>query len=87
MKRELVIKDSNENDLVISVVGEFKIDELDRKYIIYSIVDSNENNPDGQILIGEIVEEDGNLKVLGIRKEEKELVLRYYNEISNQLGE
>lgn len=70
----------------ISSIGTFKVPDLNKEYIMYSLIDNNENNIDGKMLIGEVIEEDNAKKIVGIKPEEKELVVAYYNEISTQLG-
>ena len=85
MKKEIIIKDENQNDVVVSVIGEFKIDELQKEFIMYSVVDND--SADGLVLVGEVLrDDDGNIQVLGIKEDELDLVKAFYNEISNQLG-
>ena len=84
---DFMIKDSDGDMMNISLIGSFRISELEKEYIMYSLVDDDENNENGHILLGEIVRmDDGNVQVLGILPEEKDLVVAYYNEISTQLG-
>ncbi len=85
--KEITVKNQFNNDVTISLIGTFKIETLDKEYIIYSIVDDNNLNENGEIILGEVIREGSDIKVLGIKKEEKELVVAYYNEISEQLGD
>ena len=87
MEKELVIKNEDGKEITISVVGEFKVPELEKEYVIYSVVDNDENNDIGHILIGEVERSEDGIKVLGIKEDEKDLVLAFYNEISSQVGE
>ena len=87
MKKEMIVKNENQEDIEISVLGEFKIEELQKEYIMYSVINKDDNSHQGLVLIGEVVRDGDNVQVLGIKEEEKELVLAFYNEISNQLGE
>ena len=87
MEKELVIKNEDGKEITISVVGEFKVPELEKEYVIYSVVDNDDNNDIGHILIGEVERSEDGIKVLGIKEDEKDLVLAFYNEISSQVGE
>ena len=49
-------------------------------------MDDDSNNSNGAMLLGEVVRNGDNIEILGILKEEKDLVVAYYNEISTQLG-
>lgn len=83
---ELNFKDSTGLDLNISVMGFFSVPALEKEYIMYSMMDSDPNNQNAAVLLGEVLREGNNITVLGIKKEEQKLVVAYYNEISNQLG-
>ena len=85
MKKEITIKDENQNDIVISVLGEFKIDALEKEFIMYSIVNMDEDVTDGRIIIGEVIRDNDNVQVVGIKEEEKELVLAFFYEITEQI--
>lgn len=82
----LKIKDANGNDLNVSVMGFFTVPEFEKEYVMYGLVDEDVNNPMGNVLLGEVVREEDNIQILGILSNEKDLVVAYYNEISNQLG-
>lgn len=85
--KELKIQDSNGNILNVSPIGFFKIPDLEKEYIMYSLTDQNPNNIYGNILLGEVNRiDDYNIIIEGILDSEKEMVVAYYNEISNQLG-
>jgi len=78
--------DQNGNVMNIEAIKIFKIDELEKEYIIYSITDNDDSNPDGELLFGEIIRNDDSIQVLGILPDEEDIVIAYYNEIKNQLG-
>ena len=78
--------DSNNNTMNIEAIKIFKINELGKEYIIYSIIDNNDSNPEGELLFGEIVRNDDSIQILGILPDEEDIVIAYYNEIRNQLG-
>lgn len=85
MEKEIVIMDDNQNEIEISVLGEFKINELEKEYIMYSIIDRDNSVTEGRVLIGEVIRKDDKVQVVGIKEEEKDLVLAFYNEISKQI--
>ena len=78
--------DQNGNVMNIEAIKIFKIDELGKEYIIYSIMDNDDSNPDGELLFGEIIRNDDSIQILGILPDEENIVIAYYNEIKNQLG-
>ena len=78
--------DQNGNVMNIEAIKIFKIDELGKEYIIYSIMDNDDSNPDGELLFGEIIRNDDSIQILGILPNEENIVIAYYNEIKNQLG-
>ncbi|MBE6147235.1 MAG: hypothetical protein E7168_02750 [Firmicutes bacterium] len=84
--KEIKYIDSNGNIMNISVIGFFKIPELEKEFIMYSLTD-NTSNEYGYVLLGEVVKINDKAQILGILSNEKELVVAYYNEISKQLGE
>ena len=79
--------DENGNKINVSVMGMFEIPDLEKKYIMYGLVNDDESMENGCVLLGEVVGEGEDLQILGILPEEKEMVVAYYNEISTQLGE
>ena len=88
MDKNYILKDQDGNILNVSLIGCFKIPDLNKKYAIYSLQDDNKNNKMGYAMIGEIIKEDNKtLKVIGIKEAERDIVLAYYNEISKQLGD
>lgn len=84
MKRMKIKKDGKRID--ITAIGFFAVPDLEKEYIMYSVMDDDSNNSNGAMLLGEVVRNGDNIEILGILKEEKDLVVAYYNEISTQLG-
>ena len=78
--------DQNGNVMNIEAIKIFKIDELGKEYIIYSIMDNDDSNLEGELLFGEIIRNDDSIQILGILPNEENIVIAYYNEIKNQLG-
>ena len=85
MLKEVVTKNDKGVDVKLSVVGEFKINELNKEFIIYSLVDEDDTNEDGHLLIGDVLRENDDVKDSGIKKSEKDLVMAYYNERASQI--
>ena len=54
---------------------------------MYSFTDDDSSKQNGLVLLGEIIKEEDNIQILGIDSNEKDLVLAYYNEVINQIGE
>lgn len=78
--------DENGKEITVSVIGFFRVDELEKEFIMYSLTDDDSSNDMGYVLLGEVVRYDGIVQILGIESEERDMVLAYYNEISNQIG-
>ena len=78
--------DSKGNVMNVSVMGFFRIPDLDKEFIMYAFVDDDDNNSDGRVLLGEVIRENGDMQILGIESSEKDLVVAYYNEVITQLG-
>lgn len=81
------VRDENGNKLFVSVLGMFEIPDLEKKFIMYGIVDDDPFSKNGGVMLGEVVGEGADIQILGILPEEKDMVVAYYNEISTQLGE
>ena len=45
----------------------------------------DEDVTDGRIIIGEVIRDNDNVQVVGIKEEEKELVLAFFYEITEQI--
>ena len=84
--KDIVYKNEKGEKINISLLGFFKIDQLGKEYVMYSMVNDDDNKDTGYVLLGEVVRNDNEIQILGILDSEKELVTAYYNEISNQIG-
>jgi hypothetical protein len=84
---EITIKDKKGNNLNISVIGFFRIPELEKEFVMYGLMDDDKNNETGHVLLGEVIREEDNIIIDGIDSEEKDLVVAYYNEVINQIGD
>ena len=85
--KDITYKNEEGNIITISVIGFFKVPELEKEFIMYSFTDDDSSKQNGLVLIGEIIKEEDNIQILGIDSNEKDLVLAYYNEVINQIGE
>lgn len=85
--KDITYKNEEENIITISVIGFFKVPELEKEFIMYSFTDDDSSKQNGLVLLGEIIKEEDNIQILGIDSNEKDLVLAYYNEVINQIGE
>ena len=85
--KEIIYKDRNGNNMTVSVIGFFRIPELEKEFVMYGLVDDNPEKEDGHVLLGEVIREEDNITITGIESDEKELVVAYYNEIASQIGE
>ena len=87
MNYEYNFKNEEGKIINISFLGFFKIQELEKEYIMYSLVNQDDDSSYGNILLGEVVRLDNNdIQILGINESEIDLVVAYYNEISSQIG-
>lgn len=82
----LKVKKEDGIQIEISVIGFFKIPDIEKEFVIYSLTDDDPNNENGAVFFGEVIRDGDNIQVLGILKEDKKLVEAYYNEIATQLG-
>lgn len=82
----VTIQNEQGENINITVIGTFEIPDLKKEYMMYSMEDENEENSLGAILIGELLKEEDKIKVAGVPEEEKEMVVAYYNEVSEQMG-
>lgn len=85
--KDITYKNEEGNIITISVIGFFKVPELEKEFIMYSFTDDDSSKQNGLVLLGEIIKEEETIQILGIDSNEKDLVLAYYNEVINQIGE
>ena len=84
--KEISYKDENGKTMNISVMGFFRIPELEKEFVMYSFIDDDSSNDEGLVLLGEVLHENGDIQIVGIEESEQEMVVAYYNEISEQVG-
>jgi uncharacterized protein YrzB (UPF0473 family) len=80
----MIVQDKEGNKIKIEVLMTFKIPEINKNYVVYSI------NDDGisetvTILINELVYENNLPKIVPIPKEETQMVLAFYTTIRNNI--
>lgn len=71
----------NGKKVMAQVLGGFQIEELGKKYIICSFDEENDNK-NNLIMIYEV---DENENIISIPDNEKELVLKFYNDFKNEI--
>ena len=87
MNKDYKVVNNKGERITVSILGFFKVNELDKEYAMYSIVDDNPENKNGAVILGEVIRENNEVKILDILEEEIDLVIATYNEIANQIGE
>lgn len=70
----------------IDIIGFFKVDELNKEYVMYSLMDNNPNNNKANVILGEVKRDGDNFTISNIPDDEVDTVVAFYSEISNQLG-
>ena len=84
---ELKVKNDDGKEITVKSLGSFRVEELGKEYVMYSLNDDKPETELGAILLGELVQDDdGNYQVLGILDDERDMVVAFYNEISTQVG-
>ena len=87
MMDEIKVKNEEGKEITVKSLGTFKVEELGKEFVMYSLNDDKPETELGAILLGELIQdEDGNYQVVGILDEEREMVLAFYNEIATQVG-
>lgn len=71
----------NGKKVMAQVLGGFQIEELGKKYIICSF-DEEDDNENNLIMIYEV---DENENIISIPDNEKELVLKFYNDFKKEI--
>lgn len=72
--------------VMIDIIGQFKIDEVDREYVFYTLNDDG-TSEDVIILIAQIVMEDGKAKIISIPEKEKNMVIAFFNNMKDSICE
>jgi uncharacterized protein YrzB (UPF0473 family) len=84
---ELKVKNEEGKEITVKSLGTFRVEELGKEFVMYSLNDDKPETELGAILLGELIQDDdGNYQVVGILDSEREMVLAFYNEISTQIG-
>lgn len=65
----------------VTYLGTFKIDILNKEYVMYSL-ESDIN----EILLGELINENGIKKVVGVSSEDEDIVSLYFDEIIKEMS-
>lgn len=74
----------NGKETEVNVLGGFEIPELRKKYVLCSY-DDNPASKKALIMIYEVEENDNEHTLVSIKKDEEELVLKFYNELKKEL--
>lgn len=70
----------------INVIGQFEIDELNRKYIMYTLNDDGVSE-DVLLLIAQVEIVNGEMNLLSIPEEEKNMVISFFDNIRDSANE
>ena len=84
--KHITVTNEQGQNINISVIGTFRIPDLEKEIMMYSMVDENKDNSLGAVLLGEVIRDGLKTEVVGVRDDEKDMVVAYYNEISEQMG-
>lgn len=66
----------------VEVIGQFKIEEFNREYIIYTLNDDGISD-DVIVLVAQIEMVDGKMKLLSIPDEERKMVMLFFDNIKD----
>lgn len=83
--KSMVIK-KDDIKLNIDLIGSFKETNLNKEFVVYSIMDDNTDNERCNLLIGELITDGEEKQIVGIKEEDKGLVLARYNELILNMG-
>lgn len=79
-----MIKVVNGKEIDVNVLGGFKIDELDKEYVICSY-DDDETSNEALIVILQVENTESGQELVSIPYEEKEMVMLFYQELKEKL--
>lgn len=79
----MIIENEKNEKLEVKTLFTFKVKELNKEYIAYTINTDNQNSKDEIVFISEIDINKGKIK--SIEFKEKEIVLETYQKIKNKL--
>lgn len=69
---------SQDKTITVEALKIFDVKELNKKYVVYGIVDDNNENTKANLMIGELIENNGDYQVMGIKTEEKDIALSLF---------
>ena len=84
MNNRLTVRDVEGNELNIEILITFRVEELNKKYVVYTIDDDGVSE-EVTLLINEFIIENNQPKVVPIPKEEVNLVLTFYNNLRENI--
>jgi Protein of unknown function (DUF1292). len=85
MKNSRIFRDETGNNIEIEILMGFKIEELDKEYIVYTVND-DESTPTVTILISQIIDDGDIPRIVSIPETEKELVVLLYNDLKASIN-
>lgn len=85
MIESITVVNENDEKIKINILIQFKVEELNREYIAYTVNDDGVSE-DVQVFITGIKEENGEAKLVLIPEQEKTLVLAVYDNIRDNLA-
>lgn len=81
------VKKEDGSYILVETLGFFEVPELEKEYVMHSILDDKENTEMGAIMISEVIKLDnGEVEIKDIEEDEIDLVMAFYNEIEKQVG-
>ena len=84
MNNKVTVHDAEGNALNIEILATFRIEEIKKQYVIYTLNDDGVSE-DVTLLINEYVIGNDQPKIVPIPKEEVNLVLTFYNNLRNNI--
>lgn len=84
MNNKVTVHDAEGNALNIEILATFRIEEIKKQYVIYTLNDDGVSE-DVTLLINEYVIENDQPKIVPIPKEETNLVLAVYNTLRENI--
>jgi uncharacterized protein YrzB (UPF0473 family) len=84
MRNELITTDESGKEIKIEIVLSFKIDEINKNYVAYTINDDGKSET-VDIFISEIVYDNDVPRLVSIPDNEKNMALLFYNNIKKNI--
>ena len=85
MRNIITAVNENNNKIIIEILLGFKIEEIGKEYVAYTINDDTLSE-DVEVFISEIDYNSSLPKIVPIKEDEKEIVLLFYNNIKKSIG-